>query len=174
MNGDTVTTIVVIFLAGILIFIFPLMTVADRNDDIAHQLLISETERFTQEIATTGTLTNDMLDAYVKKISSSKNYYIVDFDCQIFDDNPTKKVTQVDSTKIGEGASYHIYTASIDKTLEGEGVKYFKKGDIVTVKVYNSNKTLPQILRGIFYGNDEEAGNLATQATATVTKDGGK
>ena len=35
--NDTLITIVGIFLAAILMFVFPLMTIADRNDDVAKQ-----------------------------------------------------------------------------------------------------------------------------------------
>ena len=33
--GESLTTIVAIFLAAILMFIFPLMSISERNDDIA-------------------------------------------------------------------------------------------------------------------------------------------
>ena len=33
--GDSLTTIIAIFLAAVLMFIFPLMTMSDRTDDIS-------------------------------------------------------------------------------------------------------------------------------------------
>ena len=36
--GDSAMTIAAIFLAAILMFIFPLMTMADKNDDVAQYL----------------------------------------------------------------------------------------------------------------------------------------
>ena len=101
--NDTVITIVAIFLAAILMFIFPLMTIADRNDDISQQALQTVTAEFGNTISLTGKITEEAYDAYVLKISSnSGNVYEVEIECQILDENPAKKVTQVETTKIGE------------------------------------------------------------------------
>ena len=47
MNDTNVLgTIIAIALAGILMFVFPLMTIADRNDDIAQQAVQKKTVEF--------------------------------------------------------------------------------------------------------------------------------
>ena len=41
--NDTLVTIIAIFIAAILMFVFPLMTIADREDDITQQAVQQET-----------------------------------------------------------------------------------------------------------------------------------
>ena len=52
--GDSAMAVVAIFLAAILMFVFPLMTMADRKDDTVTLSIQTETDRYVQEIATTG------------------------------------------------------------------------------------------------------------------------
>ena len=44
--GDTLITVVTIFLAEILLFVFPLMTMADRTDDISNLAVQTTTSEF--------------------------------------------------------------------------------------------------------------------------------
>lgn len=47
---DSVITIVAIFLAAILMFIFPMMAVSDRLDDISQLSVQSETSEFVDRV----------------------------------------------------------------------------------------------------------------------------
>ena len=64
--SDTVITIIAIFVAAILMFIFPLMTLADRNDDIAQLTVQAETTEFVDEIRRTGKLTQDEYNTFIE------------------------------------------------------------------------------------------------------------
>ena len=44
--SDTLITIIAIFLAAVLMFVFPLMSVSERNDDIAELSIQSATTDF--------------------------------------------------------------------------------------------------------------------------------
>ena len=57
--NDTVMTVIAIFLAAILMFMFPLMSTADRSDDIAQQAVQTATTEFVDDIRTTGKITQD-------------------------------------------------------------------------------------------------------------------
>ena len=70
--NDTVMSIVAIFLAAILMFIFPLMSTADRSDDIAQQAVQTQTTEFVDNIRTTGKITQDAYNASIKELSESK------------------------------------------------------------------------------------------------------
>lgn len=156
--GDTLMTVVAIFLAAILMFVFPLMAISERNDDIAQLEVQTATTEFVDNIRVTGKITQNDYDAFVMKIASTGNTYEVEMEIQVLDENPSKKVTQVESTKIGENVYYSIYTSQIEEELNNNnGVKSLKEGDIVTVKVKNTNTTISQILKNFVYalsGND--------------------
>ena len=52
--NDTVITIVAIFLGTILMFIFPLMSVSERSDDISQLTVQTATSEFANAVTTTG------------------------------------------------------------------------------------------------------------------------
>ena len=47
--GDSIITIIAIFLAAILMFIFPLITMSDRTDDVAQLTVETATTEFTDK-----------------------------------------------------------------------------------------------------------------------------
>ena len=161
--SDTVVTVIAIFLAAILMFIFPLMSTADRTDDISTQAVDTATTEFVDEIRSTGKITQDNYDAYVQTISSTGNSFEVEIEVQILDDNPGKKVTEAEATKVGENYYYSQYTSQILDTVNSEGVMFLKEGDIVTVTVRNTNRTIATILKALVY---TVTGNNSASITA--------
>ena len=71
--GDSLITIIAIFLAAILMFIFPLMTMSDRTDDVSQLVVETATTEFVDNVRSTGKLTLADYDAYVQEISASGN-----------------------------------------------------------------------------------------------------
>ena len=51
--GDSAVTIIAIFLAAILMFVFPLMTMADKSDDVSQLSVQNATTDFTNKISFT-------------------------------------------------------------------------------------------------------------------------
>ncbi len=154
MNGETLTTIVGIFLAAILIFIFPMMSIADRNDDIAQLSVQTSVAEFVNNVRKTGVITEDAYDSLVTKLGSTGNTYDVLMEVQILDENPSKKFENVGDDKIGENIYYSEYTSQIIDKLgsDADGHKYpLKSGDKITVTVSNTNLTMSQMLKNFFY-----------------------
>lgn len=59
--GDTLITVVAIALAAILMFVFPLMTMSDRTDDVSKLAVQTATTDFVDDVRTTGKLTMEVL-----------------------------------------------------------------------------------------------------------------
>ena len=139
--GDSLITVVAIFLAAILMFIFPLMSLAERTDDISQLAVQTATTEFVDDIRTTGKMTLDDYEAYLGELNSTGNSFDVEMLIQQLDENPGKKTTQTEATKIGENLYYNIYTTQIMDKLNTTGRITLKEGDIVTVTVkkYKSN-----------------------------------
>lgn len=161
--GDTLITVVAIFLAAILMFVFPLMSISERNDDISQLAVQTATVEFVDNIRSTGKITLDNYDKYIQTLSATGNTYDVEMSVKVLDENPGKKGAETGVTKIGENVYYSIYTSQIEEQL-GVGqdkpkstTKLLKEGDIIAVNVKNTNTTLAQILKNFFYsisGND--------------------
>lgn len=155
--GDTLTIIVVIFLGAILMFVFQLMTIAERTDDISELAVQTATTEYVESIKKTGKITLDSYDQYLSTITATGNSFEVEMLVQQLDENPGMKTTQAETTKIGENLYYNKYTSQIEDELNTKGRITLKEGDIVSITVRNTNKTIAQILRNFFYmvsGND--------------------
>ena len=111
--GDSIITIVAIFLAAILMFIFPLMSLSERSDDIAQLSVQTTTAEFVDNIRATGKLTLDDYDKFLNTLTATGNSFDVDIQIQKLDENPGVKVTQGQKDKIGENIYYSVYNSQI-------------------------------------------------------------
>ena len=158
---ETLITVIAIVLAAVLMLIFPLMTMADRTDDVSQLSVETATADFVDTIRTTGRITPDNYSTFMQNITATGNTYDVEIEVKVLDENPGKKTEQAQSTVIGENVYYSIYTSQILDIIDpdtGTPQNYnLKEGDIVSVKVKNTNLTLAQQLKNFFYtvtGND--------------------
>lgn len=171
--GDSLITIVAIFLAAILMFVFPLMAMSERTDDVAQLAVQTATTDFVDNVRTTGKLTAEDYDKYLQTITSTGNSFDVDIEVQILDENPGVKTTQAEMTKIGENLYYNLYTSQVEEKLNDNGRITLKEGDMVSVTVRNTNQTISQTLKNFFYqlsGNDTY--QIAAQNAGIVSVNG--
>lgn len=171
--GDTLITIIAIALAAVLMFVFPLMTMSDRTDDVSQLTVKTATTEFVDEIRTTGKITPEKYSKFVQNITSTGNTYDVEMEVKVLDENPGKKTTQVTREKIGENVYYSIYTSQIMDKLDKNQTYNLKEGDIVSVNVKNTSQTMSQQLKNFFYtvvGNDTYT--IAAEHAGIVTSTG--
>ena len=171
--GDTFITIFGIVLAAILMFGFPLMSMSDRTDDIVTMTAQTATTEYVDDVRTRGKITMDNYSAFEQRLAATGNAYDIEMEVKVLDENPGKKTTQANYTKIGENVYYSVYTSQIEDVLDKEGTYYCKEGDIVSAKVRNTNQTISQQLKNFFYtvtGND--AYTIAAEHAGVVTANG--
>lgn len=173
--SDTLITVVAIALAAVLMFVFPLMTMSDRTDDVSQLSVETATTQYVDDIRTTGKITQDKYSKFIEELGATGNSYNVDTEVQVLDENPGKKTSQSESTKIGENVYYSVYTSQIEDTLNHSSSNTYplKEGDIVSVSVKNTNTTLSQQLKNFFYsvtGNDTYT--IAAEHAGVVTATG--
>ena len=155
--SDTLITVIAIALAAVLMFVFPLMTMSDRTDDVSQLAVETTTTDFVDEVRTTGKITPDKYSKFIENIGSTGNTYNVEMQVQVLDENPGKKTTQSQKDKIGENVYYSVYTSQIEDILNSNKNYNLKEGDLFSVNVKNTNQTLAQQLKNFFYtvvGND--------------------
>lgn len=151
--SDTLITIIAIFLAATLMFIVPLMSITERNDDIAQSVVQTATSEFVDTISISGSIKLSDYEAYVQKLSATGNIFDVEMEVQHLDENPGKKTTSTSGDLIGENVRYSTFTSEIiNKIDESESKSYpLKKGDNVVITAKNTNKTMAQSLRTFMY-----------------------
>ncbi len=171
--GDSLITIIAIFLAAILMFIFPLMSLSERTDDISQLAIKTATTEFVDKIRTTGQITLDDYEQFLQTITSTGNSFEVEMLVQQLDENPGVKVTQAEMTKIGENVYYNKYTSQVEEELNKNGRMKLKEGDMVSVTVKNTNQTIAQLLRNFFYQiTGDDSYQISAQHGGVVTVNG--
>lgn len=172
--SDTLITVIAIALAAILMFVFPLMTISDRTDDVSELAVKTATTEFVDRARTTGKITQANYDQFIETIGSTGNTYDVELEVEVRDTNLGKKTSMVQADKIGENASYTVYTSQIeDEMAKNNGIYYCKEGDIISARVKNTNQTISQQLKNFFYtvtGNDTYT--IAANHAGIVTANG--
>ena len=140
--GDTLITIVAIVLAAVLMFVFPLMTVSDRGDDISQLAVQNTTVEYVDSIRTTGKLSLQDYTKFVQTINATGNSFDVEIELKVLDENPGKKAAQTEVEKIGENIYYTMYTSQIMEQINPDPTTYpdgrtlaLKEGDIISVDV---------------------------------------
>ena len=73
--SDTLITVVAIALAAVLMFVFPLMTMSDRTDDVSQLSVETATTEFVDDVRTTGKLSLDKYSKFVENIQATGNSY---------------------------------------------------------------------------------------------------
>lgn len=150
--GDSAMTIIAIFLAAILMFIFPLMSVSDRNDDVSQMAVQTSVTELVDKARTIGVLKLSDYDAFIQEIASTGNAFDIDMEIKRIDENPSKKLAQASGDKIGENVYYSIFTSQIEEDLYDTDSKVvLKEGDYLTVTVKNTNQTMAQMFKNFFY-----------------------
>ena len=171
--GDSLMTIVAILLAAVLMFVFPLMSMSDRSDDISQLTVKTATTEFVDNVRTTGRLSLDNYSAFEQEIAATGNTYDIEMEVKVLDENPGKKTTQAEATKIGENLYYNKYTTQVEEELYSKGRITLKEGDLITVTARNTNLTISQMLRNFFYSlSGDDTYQIAASHSGVVMSTG--
>ncbi len=163
--GDTLMTVVAIFLAVILMFLFPMLSVSERTDDISQLAVETAVTDFVDSSRSIGKITLANYDELVSALNATGNSYDVEMEVQVLDENIGKKSAWTNGQVVGENVYYSVYTSQIlDELQNGAGFWQMKEGDKITCTAKNNNTTISQTLRSVFYSTSS---NGAYQVNAT-------
>jgi hypothetical protein len=149
--SDSLIMIIGIMLAAILMFIFPMMTLAERNDDVTQLAVYTATADFVDSVSSKGVITNDEYSAFVQTLAATGNLYDIDIQIYNLDEYVGKKVSWTEGTVIGENAYTIDHTTQVMNDIDANGQRNLKEGDKVSVAVKNTNTTIAQMLRSFLY-----------------------
>ena len=155
---NSTSTIIALFVAAVLLFVVPLVTLTERNDNVVQENVKLIVEEFVTDIKNTGKLTMTKYQNFQNRLSATGNEYNIEMEIQYLDENPGKKLEQSNYTKIGENVYYSEYTSQILDKLNNSTNKTIalKEGDLVYVGVTNQNSTAAQTLKSSFLSFSNE------------------
>ena len=146
---NSTSTIIALFVAAVFLFVVPLVTLTERNDNAVQENVKLIVEEFVTDIKNTGKLTNAKMQDFENRLAATGNTYNIEMELQILDENPGKKTTQANYKKIGENVYYSEYTTQIYDKLKTGDIS-LKEGDFIYVGVSNQNSTAAQTLKSSF------------------------
>lgn len=155
--GDSLSKIVSLIIAGILIFIVPIVHMFNQQDDISRLYVVNKTIDFADAMRNLGYVTQDMYEDYTRSLSATNNVYSI----QLEHYNKRLIPNYDDPRQIMSfQGSYTVhYQLFINREIMSElsssnETYYFKTGDYITVKVVNSNKTLGTKIKELLWRNN--------------------
>lgn len=156
MSDSLITVVVIVVVAG-LIFVVPLMTMADRFDETSQSQVEALVADFVDEIRSTGKITLEKYNKFLENLTAIGYQFDVEMEVKNMGENPGKKTSQTAKDKIGENVYYSEYTSQIVDELERQGIKKLDTGSMVLVTVRNTDLTFAQQMKQFMYkivGND--------------------
>ena len=168
--SDTFITVIAVVTVALVMFVFPLMAIANQNDDITQTSVQTLVSDFVNTCAKEGKITQNNYDNLIQKLHATGNTYSVELEVQILDDNPSKKGQNINV--IGENIYYSEFTNTIERKLKEDSVYKMKQGDYILAKVQNTNVTFGTQLKNFMYsimGKDTIAIEASSSALVTTT-----
>lgn len=144
-------TIIAIFLAVILMFLFPMLSVSERADDISQLAVETAVTEFVDNSRAIGKVTVANYEKLVNALNATGNSYVIEMERKVLDENVGKKTAWANGKVIGENVYYSIYTSQILEDLLQDKDHLMKEGDYFYCSAKNDNTTMSQTLRSVFY-----------------------
>ena len=91
--GDTLMTVVAIFLAVILMFLFPMLSVSERTDDISQLAVETAVSNFVDDSRAIGKITVQNYEELVNALNATGNSYDIELEHKVLDENIGKKIS---------------------------------------------------------------------------------
>ena len=165
---NNASVILAIFVAAVIMFGYPLITMAGKTDKAAQVAVETSTNRYVDVIRTTGKIKQEDYEAYLKEISATGNAFEVELELQTLDENASKKATQGEGVVQSKSTYTIYYTTQILEMMKPDGVLNLKEGDIISAKVTSTNTTIFQQLTK-YLGKNSTAGAIVASSSGVVT-----
>ena len=184
MADSGASTVAALCVAGVLLFGVPLVTLTNRIDNVTQENSKWLVEEFVTEVTNTGKLTRSNYEEFVNKLDATGKTYDIEMEIWHIDENPGKKTSQVQYTKIGENGYWVEATTQIlpqigirvtnnDTNINTNNKEMLlKEGDKIYVKVkYENGNTAGSSLMGYSsageYATESSSGMVTVNGTAS-------
>lgn len=167
---NNASVILAIFIAAVIMFGYPLITMAGKTDKSAQVAVEATTNEYVDTIRTTAKLKQSDYEAYVKEISATGNSFDVELELQTLDENASKKATQGEGVVQSKSTYTTYYTTQILDMINASDDKVLnlKEGDIISAKVTSNNTTIFQQLTK-YLGKTSTTGAIVASSSGVVT-----
>lgn len=167
-------------LAAVLLFLVPVMSILERQDDVAFTVVFTETNRFADSARDTGYITPTMYTDFTNRLNATGNTFDVSLRHVKSVINPVYRQNGLNLEFTGE---YEINRISVSETdilstlfptngssdVFDKARRYdMKAGDLLFVEVKNRGKTMATALRDMMLFSDAQTPTLLVRAGGLV------
>lgn len=138
---DSFSKIIAIFLAVMLLFISPLLYMAQKQDSISQLYISTETTRFIDSIKNSGYVSKIMYEDFIKKIDMTGNLYQIEITHCHQRVEPLVDINTNDILQDFNVYFYNTYEEEIFEAFDRNEDYFFNRGDYISILVSNRNKT---------------------------------
>lgn len=155
---DGLSKVVAVFIAVILLFIYPITYMADNQEESMRLIVQNATVKFTDSVRDNGYITGEMYDSYLMEIGVTGCSYDVEMDHShrtyfpIYSDVSDPNSFTGDYKQVEEG----YFTDEIISAISSGGTYYLTKGDYIVIEVANDSKTFSGQMKSLIFGNELE------------------
>lgn len=168
------------FLAAVLLFLVPVMSILERQDDVAFTAVFTEVNRFADSARDTGYITPNMYTEFVNRLNATGNTFEVSLRHVKSVINPVYRQNGANLEFTGE---YEINRLSVSETEilstlfpDNSSLDVFdkarrydmKEGDLLFAEVKNKGKTMATALRDMMLFSDTQTPTLFVRSGGLV------
>lgn len=162
----TLWKILAFMLCAVLMFLFPLMTVLERQDDIAYNIVLTECNKFVDACRDTGYITPAMYSEFTNRIESTGNTYNIKLSHIKRSVSPVYNEESGTLTFTGEYEITHVNFGEYDildvlypnnstlSPLDKSRRYNMSMGDLFFIEVQNTGKTMATAIRDMMLFRD--------------------
>lgn len=141
---DRMQTVIAIFVAFIIFFVFPIYFTYEKKDDISYALVLRYTQDFVNNIKSKGYITKEEYDEYLSKLDLTENTYDINMLHTQVKSNP---VVPILPTELAYSSIEQTYDNKyIVNVLDNQNIYLMNEKDNFSIKVKNTNTTIATIL----------------------------
>lgn len=172
------------FLAVALLYVFPTMQAAERQDDLSQMMVYNAVVQFTDSVRTKGYVTPTMYNDFTQEMNATGNQYNIQLEHlhktyhPEYSDPANPNTFQNKFTTVYEGYYENailpvLYTENTTTKDDPSRQYRLQNGDYFTVKVESTNRTMAAILRGMLgiEGNQNRSAVLARYGGMVLNED---
>lgn len=178
---ETIGKFVAVILLTIFIFVVPTFLHAENSDAVSQQAVQAFTVDFVENVKKQGKITQSMYNEFENELGTTGHTYSVEFT------HVHTYVTPVydagsDEVKGTVSNEDHYYSADIKNALfvknvseeekkagQKDGEYHMKKGDYLTVQIANTDQTLADFFRNVFFGKSGKTSSINVTYGGTIT-----
>lgn len=177
---NTVWKLLAFILCALLLFLAPMISILERQDDIAYSVVFTECNRFVDACRDTGYITPDMYSEFMGRLGETGNPYNVKISHikrtvePVYRNNGTALAFtgeyEISHVTVGyEQIMNVLFPDDMDTPSDDERRRYnMSMGDMLFIEVQNKGKTMATALRDMILFSSTGAPSIFVRAGGMV------